>query len=73
LTGRGLDVRYWDYVRVYVPAGSRLLEGPGLDLAPAGYGPAAWAPAELPLRGPACTDLRTDGTFEAVYRITGER
>jgi hypothetical protein len=63
LTGRGLDVRYWDYVRVYVPAGSRLLEGPGLDL----------PPAELPLRGPACTDLRTDGTFEAVYRITGER
>ena len=25
---------YWDYVRVYVPAGSRLLAGPGLPLPP---------------------------------------
>jgi hypothetical protein len=27
---------YWDYARLYVPGGSRLLEGPGLEAPPAG-------------------------------------
>jgi hypothetical protein len=149
-----LDRCYWDYVRVYVPAGSRLLQAPDLAppagsllarqgggaadrklenrvvegewtawtaffelapgeertlmfeyqlpgsvlefsrgqmayrlqvqkqpgteavpfclevLPPAGYALAEWTPAGLLLPGPACTDLRTDRSFEAVYRRT---
>ena len=38
---------------------------------PPGFAAAEWAPAELALDGPACTDLPVDRQFEIVYRYGG--